>query len=198
MKAGTKLYADEQDYTGLSALDPDDPHTIYVSTFYDPRDDTTKSTKREIWRGTTCDNGATFTWTPVDRALDDGQHPPDRSEVGREPHGAALAARDVHDRAELRDEGRRALGPRSPDTPRARQFTPRKRLNDRESALDAEARRSVLMPANASFDPEKPRKKRYQQSISISLYTDIETVSVRASLVAEMIFIKIGLLGRTT
>ena len=65
VKAGTKLYPDEQDYTGLSALDPDDPHTIYVSTFFDPRDDTTKSTKREIWRGTTCDNGATFMWTPV-------------------------------------------------------------------------------------------------------------------------------------
>ena len=59
------LRLDEQDYTGLSALDPDDPHTIYVSTFFDPRDDTTKSTKREIWRGTTCDNGATFMWTPV-------------------------------------------------------------------------------------------------------------------------------------
>jgi len=65
VKLGTKLYPDEQDYTGLSALDPDDPHTIYISTFYDPRDDTTKSTKREIWRGTTCDNGTTFTWTQV-------------------------------------------------------------------------------------------------------------------------------------
>jgi hypothetical protein len=65
VKAGPKLYPDEEDYTGLSALDPDDPHTIYISTVYDPRDDTTKSTKREIWRGTTCDNGATFSWTPV-------------------------------------------------------------------------------------------------------------------------------------
>ena len=65
VKLGTKLYPDEQDYTGLSAFDPDDPHTIYVSTFYDPKDDTTKSTKREIWRGTTCDDGATFTWTQV-------------------------------------------------------------------------------------------------------------------------------------
>jgi hypothetical protein len=65
VKAGPKLYPAEEDYTGLSALDPDDPHTIYVSTPYDPRDDTTQSTKREIWRGTTCDNGATFTWTPV-------------------------------------------------------------------------------------------------------------------------------------
>jgi hypothetical protein len=65
VKACAKLYAAEEDYTGLSALDPDDPHTIYISTPYDPRDDTTMSAKREIWRGTTCDNGATFTWTQV-------------------------------------------------------------------------------------------------------------------------------------
>jgi len=65
-KAGTKLYADEQDYTGLGALVPDDPRTIYLSTPYDPTTDTMKSgAKREIWRGTTCDNGATFKWTPV-------------------------------------------------------------------------------------------------------------------------------------
>jgi hypothetical protein len=67
VKAGAKLYASEEDYTGLSALDPDDPHTIYISTPYDPRDDTTLTSggKREIWRGTTCDNGATFTWTQL-------------------------------------------------------------------------------------------------------------------------------------
>ena len=65
VKAGPKLYPAEEDYTGLSALDPDDPHTIYVSTIYDPRNDSTTSTKREIWRGTTCDNGATFTWTQL-------------------------------------------------------------------------------------------------------------------------------------
>jgi len=65
-KAGTKLYADEQDYTGLGALVPDDPHTIYISTPYDPSTDTMKSgAKREIWRGTTCDNGATWKWTPL-------------------------------------------------------------------------------------------------------------------------------------
>ncbi len=65
-KAGSHLYADEQDYTGLGALVPDDPTTIYLSTPYDPSTDTMKSgAKREIWRGTTCDNGATFKWTPV-------------------------------------------------------------------------------------------------------------------------------------
>ena len=65
-KAGTKLYAAEQDYTGLGALVPDDPTTIYISTPFNPTTDTMASGgKREIWRGTTCDNGATFKWTPV-------------------------------------------------------------------------------------------------------------------------------------
>lgn len=67
---GPKLYQtssdDEQDYIGLGALVPDDPTTIYISTTYDPTTDTTKAgAKHEIWRGTTCDNGATFKWTPV-------------------------------------------------------------------------------------------------------------------------------------
>ncbi|HYP98106.1 MAG TPA: hypothetical protein VER96_05500 [Polyangiaceae bacterium] len=66
VKAGTKLYADEQDYTGLGALVPDDPTTIYISSPYDPSTDKMGSSgKREIWRGTTCDQGATFKWTPV-------------------------------------------------------------------------------------------------------------------------------------
>jgi hypothetical protein len=38
---GPKLYPDEEDYTGLAALDPDNPHVIYISTVYAPRDDTT-------------------------------------------------------------------------------------------------------------------------------------------------------------
>ncbi len=64
-KAGNKLYASEQDYTGLGALHPDDPHTIYISTTYDPRDDTTVLAKHEIFQGTTCDNGVTFSWVPI-------------------------------------------------------------------------------------------------------------------------------------
>jgi hypothetical protein len=65
VKAGKKLYDSEQDYTGLGAVHPNDPHTIYISTTTDPRDDTTAFPKHEIWRGTTCDDGATFTWTPI-------------------------------------------------------------------------------------------------------------------------------------
>jgi hypothetical protein len=66
VKGGPKLYADEEDYLGLGALVPDDPHTIYISTPYDPSTDKMgTSGKREIWRGTTCDNGATWKWTAV-------------------------------------------------------------------------------------------------------------------------------------
>ena len=65
-RAGTKLYNDEQDYTGLGALHPDNPHVIYISTSYDPRTDEGVFTgKKEIWKGVTCDNGATFNWEPV-------------------------------------------------------------------------------------------------------------------------------------
>jgi hypothetical protein len=65
-KAGTKLYGTEQDYTGLGALDPDDPRVIYISTSYDPRTDEGQNNgKKEIWKGVTCDDGATFEWEPV-------------------------------------------------------------------------------------------------------------------------------------
>jgi hypothetical protein len=65
-KGGAKLYSSEEDYIGLGALVPDDPTTIYISTPYDPSTDkVAASGKHEIWRGTTCDNGATFKWTPV-------------------------------------------------------------------------------------------------------------------------------------
>jgi hypothetical protein len=64
-KMGAKLYASEEDYTGLAALHPNDPTTIYLSSTIDPRDDTTTTTFHEIYQGTTCDNGATFHWIPV-------------------------------------------------------------------------------------------------------------------------------------
>jgi hypothetical protein len=65
-KAGPKLYPSEEDYTGVGALHPDDPTTLFISTPYDPSDETTApARKHEIWRGTTCDGGTTFQWTPV-------------------------------------------------------------------------------------------------------------------------------------
>jgi hypothetical protein len=64
-KAGGPLYAAEQDYTGLGALCPNDPNTIYLSSPFNPGDDNSKAGKREIWRGATDDHGATWKWTPV-------------------------------------------------------------------------------------------------------------------------------------
>ena len=65
-KAGLKLYASEQDYTGLGALCPNDPNTIYLSTPYDPRDDTNLGV-HEIFKGVTTDHGATWSWTAITR-----------------------------------------------------------------------------------------------------------------------------------
>jgi hypothetical protein len=38
---------------------------IYVSSPIDPRDDTTTYPNHEIWKGVTCDDGASFQWTPI-------------------------------------------------------------------------------------------------------------------------------------
>ena len=63
-QAGKKMYSSEADYTGLGALDPNDPNTIYISTHVDPRTDI-DITYREIFKGETSDNGASWSWTPV-------------------------------------------------------------------------------------------------------------------------------------
>ena len=63
-QAGKKMYASEADYTGLGALDPNDPNTIYISTHIDPRTDI-DITYREIFKGVTSDDGASWNWTPI-------------------------------------------------------------------------------------------------------------------------------------
>lgn len=70
VRAGRTLYRDqsdwwEEDYIGGAALDPDSPHIVYVSTPIDPRDDSTTHDNHEIWKGVTCDEGASFQWTPM-------------------------------------------------------------------------------------------------------------------------------------
>lgn len=68
--AGTRLYRDEDDYTGLAALDPQDLSSVYISTDADPvtgaplisRADNQRH--HELFHGRTTDGGATWTWTP--------------------------------------------------------------------------------------------------------------------------------------
>jgi hypothetical protein len=63
-KAGARLYRSEQDYTGLAALDPRDPNTLYVSTPIDPRSGDSLNA-HEIFKGITTDGGSSWTWSPI-------------------------------------------------------------------------------------------------------------------------------------
>lgn len=66
--AGTRLYPGEDDYTGLAALDPKDRNAVYISTDAHPvtgaplisRADGRRH--RELFRGTSKDDGASWTW----------------------------------------------------------------------------------------------------------------------------------------
>jgi hypothetical protein len=63
-RAGGYLYTGEEDYTGLAAIDPDDPQTVFISTKIDPSDGESLS-RYEIFRGVTRDTGASWTWTAM-------------------------------------------------------------------------------------------------------------------------------------
>ena len=63
-KMGDSLDGREGDYTGLGCIHPNAPSVIYVSTEFDPRDDTPLAV-HEIFKGKTHDQGASWSWTPV-------------------------------------------------------------------------------------------------------------------------------------
>jgi hypothetical protein len=69
--AGRRLYAGEDDYTGLGAIDPENANVVYIST--DAHPVTGKALvstadgarHRELFRGQTDDAGATWVWEAV-------------------------------------------------------------------------------------------------------------------------------------
>jgi hypothetical protein len=69
--AGTRLYEREKYYTGLITLVPTDLNIVYISSNADPKTGkpliSTADQKRhyEIFRGTTSDGGATWTWRNI-------------------------------------------------------------------------------------------------------------------------------------
>jgi hypothetical protein len=69
--AGTRLYRGEDDYTGLAALHPNDPDTVFISTDADPAtgkpliSTTDNRRHHELFRGRTRDGGKTWNWTPI-------------------------------------------------------------------------------------------------------------------------------------
>lgn len=72
-RAGARLHAGQDDYTGLVALDPRDPDTVFISTDVDPvTGDPLVSIvdgerHHEIFKGRTRDRGASWEWTPITR-----------------------------------------------------------------------------------------------------------------------------------
>ena len=69
--AGKRLYAGEEDYTGLGAIDPQDAGVVYLSSDADlttgqPLISAADGQRHhEIFRGETRDGGATWQWTPI-------------------------------------------------------------------------------------------------------------------------------------
>lgn len=64
-KAGPKLWRNEEDYTGLGALDPNDPNAMYLSTPADLAGEDRSLDHHEIFKGTTADRGATWKWKAI-------------------------------------------------------------------------------------------------------------------------------------
>jgi hypothetical protein len=71
--AGTRLYAGEDDYTGLAAIDPQDPEVVVISTNADPVTGEPLVSKAdgkrhwELFRGRTEDGGAKWKWEAITR-----------------------------------------------------------------------------------------------------------------------------------
>lgn len=71
--AGTRLYQGEDDYSGLAALDPQDPDALFISTNADPKTGaplvSAADGRRhwEIFAGRTAADGAAWQWTPLTR-----------------------------------------------------------------------------------------------------------------------------------
>lgn len=59
------------DYTGNITLDPDEPDTVYISTNAEPKSGAPLISRvdgkrhYEIFKGTTRDGGAAWSWTPI-------------------------------------------------------------------------------------------------------------------------------------
>jgi len=69
--AGTRLYANEDEYTGLIVIHPDDPNTVYISTDAYPESgeplisDATGERQYEIFKGTTSNSGESWNWKAI-------------------------------------------------------------------------------------------------------------------------------------
>ncbi len=80
--AGRALYERESHYSGLAALDPDNPDVVYIATDADPVtespliSETDHVRHYEIYRGKTSDSGETWLWEPLtENSIQDNVRP---------------------------------------------------------------------------------------------------------------------------
>ncbi|HTL38680.1 MAG TPA: BNR-4 repeat-containing protein [Kofleriaceae bacterium] len=66
--AGTALYGREKFYVGGISLDPDDTNIVYFSTNIDPSTGRSTGAHRELYRGVTRDNGASWAYAQLTHA----------------------------------------------------------------------------------------------------------------------------------
>lgn len=63
-KAGGRLFRAEEDYTGLAAIDPNDPGVVYISTPIDPQSGE-RLAHHELYQGRSADGGESWEWRAV-------------------------------------------------------------------------------------------------------------------------------------
>jgi hypothetical protein len=100
-KAGARLWDYEQDYTGVGAIHPHDTNVVYISTPFDPRDQSPLA-KHEIFKGVTGDGGATWQWTAITKNSSVGNFRP-IIPVWDADHTAVLWFRGTMDRSQRYD-----------------------------------------------------------------------------------------------
>ncbi len=69
--AGTRLYAGEDDYTGLICIDPNDVSTVFISADVDPvSGEALAGNRYQIFRGKTADGGENWEWEQITHTED--------------------------------------------------------------------------------------------------------------------------------
>jgi hypothetical protein len=70
-RAGTRLYPKEDHYTGLAAVDPADPATVFISSDVDPvSGEALAGGRHQIFLGRSGDRGRSFRWEQLTRTPD--------------------------------------------------------------------------------------------------------------------------------
>lgn len=111
-RAGRRLYAGEDDYTGGICLHPDEPGTVFISSSVEPRTgEPLASGHYELFKGRRNAKSGDWTWESLTPgATEDQQAAADRAQVEAGPNDPALVAGHLPRVHRLRSSGDGASG----------------------------------------------------------------------------------------